>query len=117
VAVGVLGGLPTIPGTQGRDFAALVDQVKGKAFLEAYQSLKGGGAISEPEGRKATEAIARLDRSQTQEGFDRALNDLESVIKTGVARAQHQAGAQSRPAAAPDRSAIQAELRRRGLIQ
>ena len=43
------------------------DQLKGKLFLEAYAGLKGGGAISEPEGRKATEAMAALNTAQTTE--------------------------------------------------
>lgn len=89
---GVAGVLPGIPGTQQRGFVTLVDQAKGQTFLEAFNSLRGGGAITEAEGRKATEAFARLDRAQTAQDFDAALGDLEQVIKEGVRVARQKAG-------------------------
>lgn len=89
--IGVLGVLPGIPGTEQKDFVSMVDQAKGKAFLEAYNTLKGGGQITEIEGKKATDAIARLDRTQSPAGFDKALGDLESVVKMGLMRARVQA--------------------------
>lgn len=90
--VGTAGVLPGIPGTQQKGFVTLVDQAKGQTFLEAFNSLRGGGAITESEGRKATEAFARLDRAQTQEDFDAGLADLEAVIKEGVRVARQKAG-------------------------
>jgi len=90
--VGVPGVLPGIPGTQQKGFVTLVDQAKGQTFLEAFNSLRGGGAITEAEGRKATEAFARLDRAQTPQDFDAALSDLEAVIKEGVRVARMKAG-------------------------
>jgi hypothetical protein len=90
--VGVAGVLPGIPGTQQKGFVTLVDQAKGQTFLEAFNSLRGGGAITESEGKKATEAFARLDRAQTAEDFDAALADLEAVIKEGVRVARVKAG-------------------------
>lgn len=89
-----------IPGTAGRDFVVMVDQLKGKAFLEAFESLKGGGQITEVEGAKAQAAIARLDRAQSREGFDAALKDLEDVIRGGIARSKQKAGASTTPPAA-----------------
>lgn len=79
--------LPAIPGTAGANFDAMADQLKGKVFLEAFQSLKGAGQITEIEGKKATDAIARLDRSQTPEAYDAALAELEDVIQSGLDRA------------------------------
>lgn len=87
------------PGTKGRDFVGLVEQMKGKAFLEAFGELKGGGAISEGEGSKATAAIARLDRAQSKEGFDAALKDIEDVVRAGIERAKRKAG--GAPGSAP----------------
>ena len=116
---GMAGVLPGIPGTPQKDFVTLVDQAKGKAFLEAFASLKGGGQITEVEGRKATEAIARLDRTQSKEGFLQALDDLEDIVAAGKFRATRRA-ARAQPAAGgapPSRAAVEAELRRRGLIQ
>jgi hypothetical protein len=116
--------LPAIPGTQGADFDALAAQLKGKLFLEAYGGLKGGGQITEVEGKKATEAMARLNQTQTKEGYVKALNDLEEVIKAGSDRAQQQAqrlqpvaGGHAPASVAPSRAAIEAELRRRKLLK
>lgn len=81
-----------IAGTDATNFKVLLDQVKGQTFLQAFQSLKGGGQITEVEGAKATDAIARLNTAQSDEEFSKALDDFESVIRTGLARAQRQAG-------------------------
>jgi hypothetical protein len=81
-----------IPGTEARGFANLVDQAKGQTFLEAFNSLRGGGQITEAEGSKATQALARLDTAQTEEDFDAALKDLEDVVVTGMNVARRKAG-------------------------
>jgi hypothetical protein len=90
--LGLYGVLPGIPGTSQRAFVNLVDQAKGQTFLEAFNSLRGGGAITEAEGAKATQALARLDRAQRPEDFAAAEADLEAVIKRGldVARSKAQ---------------------------
>lgn len=81
-----------LPGTDATNFKVALDQAKGQTFLQAYNSLKGGGSITDIEGAKATAAIARLNTAQSDEEFARALDDFESVIKTGLARAKVQAG-------------------------
>jgi hypothetical protein len=74
------------------DFDTLVDQVSGGAFLEAIQSLKGSGQITEIEGKKATDAIARMkNQRQSKQGFLDAMNDYESVVRAGLARAEAKA--------------------------
>lgn len=92
LATGKTSFMGAMPGTEAYDFSRLNDQVAGRAFLEAFESLKGGGQITEVEGRKATEAIARLDRAQTEEGYMQALKDLEEVITAGMNRARQRAG-------------------------
>lgn len=92
---GVSSYLPdsAIPGNSyARDAVGLLNQIKGGAFLEAFKALKGGGQITEIEGKKATDAIARMDRSQSRAEFDKALSDYEGVIRLGVDRASQQAG-------------------------
>jgi hypothetical protein len=96
--IGVTGIVPPPPGTDVRGFVRLVDQARGQTFLQAFESLKGGGAITETEGTKAEQAIARLDRAQSKEDFDKALSDLEEVIQVGLAKARQKTGA-SAPAA------------------
>jgi hypothetical protein len=85
---GALGTIPGIPGTDQKGFVVALDQLKGKTFLEAFNALRGGGAITEAEGAKATNAMARLDRAQNDRDFESALNDLRDVVKAGMLRAQ-----------------------------
>jgi hypothetical protein len=75
-----------VPGTDASDFRAVLDQIGGAAFLQAFESLKGGGQITEVEGKKATDAIARLSRSQSDKEFEQSLNDLRSVMTAGYKR-------------------------------
>jgi hypothetical protein len=84
---GALGTVPGIPGTSQKGFVVALDQLKGKTFLEAFNALRGGGAITEAEGSKATNAMARLDRAQNKQDFESGLNDLRDVVKTGMMRA------------------------------
>jgi len=75
-----------IPGTNATDFKVVVDQIGGAAFLQAFESLKGGGQITEVEGKKATDAMARLNRAQSDGEFKTALTDLRKVMSDGLAR-------------------------------
>ncbi|WP_273727472.1 hypothetical protein [Brucella gallinifaecis] len=69
-----------------------MDQIGGQAFLQAFNSLKGGGQITEIEGQKATEAIARLNTAQSPADYRQALDELRTIVKMGVTRARQQAG-------------------------
>lgn len=75
-----------VAGTQATDFQTVLDQISGTAFLQAFESLKGGGQITEVEGKKATQAIARLNRAQSDKEFLSALQDLREVMTTGYKR-------------------------------
>lgn len=75
-----------IPGTDSADFQSVLDQIGGTAFLQAFESLKGGGQITEVEGKKATDAIARLSRKQSDAEFEKSLQDLRSVMELGKKR-------------------------------
>lgn len=83
--------LPTVT-PSGRGFQALLGQLEGQVFLEAYSGLRGGGHITEIEGEKAQRALARLDTAQSEEEFVQALDDLASVIRAGMQRAAKKAG-------------------------
>lgn len=84
-----------VPGTPGFDFQQKVDQLKGRAFLDAFETLKGGGQITQIEGEKATQAIARLSTGQRGPAFRKALQDLREVAAKGLERSRQNAGAQS----------------------
>lgn len=96
--------LPTAPATDKFGYKQRVEQVVGQNFLQAYQALKGAGAITEQEGGKAQAAMARLSTAQKKEDFDAALADLEQVLRQGYAVLQQKAGTQfsSGGSAVPD---------------
>lgn len=79
-------------GDDGRNFLAMHNQLVGKSFLEGLGQLRGSGAISEIEGQKAQNAVARLSRSQTVEGYQEALRELRGIIALGRQRSQQTAG-------------------------
>lgn len=92
VGAGLGGVARHIPGSQAAGFHALLDQVKGGAFLEAFNSLKGGGQITEVEGKKATDAITRMQTATKEVDFIKAAREYQDIIRKGVERAQIKAG-------------------------
>lgn len=80
-------GVRLIPGTQAASFDALFRQAEGGAFLQAYESLRGTGQITEIEGSKATSALTRMERSQTEVEFVKAAREFADVIRGAIARA------------------------------
>ncbi len=87
-AVGTGIGLRFVPGTSESDFQAMYDQISGGAFLQAFNTLKGGGAITEKEGEKATAAITRMKLSTSEKAFMEAAREFQTVLRRGVATAQ-----------------------------
>lgn len=120
-------GATSIPGTEAANFQTRLDQLKGQAFLQAFQSLRGGGQITEVEGKKATDAIGRLSNNQSEAAFKESMGELRGILEAAKQRAYGMAGtpapnAQSAgqsqgKAPSFDRSALEAEARRRGLIK
>jgi hypothetical protein len=81
-----------IAGTDAKDFNIRLDQLKGKQFLEAFETLKGGGQITEVEGKKATDAISRMNTSATEQEFKKAAREFQDVVRNGLNRAKLKAG-------------------------
>lgn len=75
-----------VPGTNAADFDARLNEVKGGAFLKAYESLKGGGAITEIEGKKATDAITRMNLAQSEAEFVKAASEFRQVVSDAMDR-------------------------------
>lgn len=98
-------GVRFIPGTQAASFDALFRQAEGGAFLQAYESLRGTGQITEIEGTKATSALTRMERSQTEVEFVKAAREFADVIRGAIARAdkRYTALTGEAPPAAPTR--------------
>lgn len=81
-----------VAGSAAADFQAKLDQLGGKQFLEAFESLKGGGQITQIEGEKATNAIARMQTSQSEKAFKQALDELRQIVVRASDRAKQKAG-------------------------
>jgi len=73
-------------GTDAYDFQVRLDQINGQTFMEAYETLKGGGQITEIEGEKATAARHRLNASSSEEEFIKAAGEYQGIIKKGLER-------------------------------
>jgi len=85
-STGFLEWTQNIPGTGARRFGARAAQLEGQAFLRAFDSLKGGGHITEIEGQKAQQAIGRLDTAQAPEDYRAALTELKGILQLGQER-------------------------------
>lgn len=92
-AVGLLSPLPNIPGGDSADFNAMLEQLKGQAFLNQFDKLRGAGAITETEGKKATDALAALSTSQSKKQFREQLDVALDILKKGQNVVRQKAGA------------------------
>ena len=54
--------------------------------MDAYNSLKGTGSITEIEGQKATAAKARMDLSTSEKDYIEAAKEFQSILKRGIER-------------------------------
>jgi hypothetical protein len=100
-------GMRFVPGSDASDFQSYFDQVKGGAFLQAFETLKGGGAITEKEGEKGTAALNRMNLAQSEKEFVTAAREFQSVVRTGVERAQAKVpSAAATPNVAPNIDAL-----------
>jgi hypothetical protein len=73
-------------GDAGLSVIQKIAQLQGNAWLGARALLKGGGAITDYESRKAEAAMARLSRAQGDKEFQAALADLKTAITDGMAK-------------------------------
>jgi len=87
-AVGAGWGMQYVPGTEARGFRARHEEVLGQAFLDAYETLKGGGAITDIEGAKATKARSRMDLATSEKEYMEAAREFQGVLRRGIANAE-----------------------------
>lgn len=96
-----------IAGTDATDFNVMLDQLKGKQFLQAFEGLKGGGQITEMEGKKATDAIARMNTASSEQAFVRASREFQNIMRNALNRAKSKVGAsQEVQAPQPQRNTV-----------
>jgi len=92
-AVGVgIPGLKYVHGTDTAGFTARLKQAQGGAFLEAVQEMKGSGALSNAEGKSATQAIQRMDAATSEKEFISAARDFQNAVRRGLKNAKNKAG-------------------------
>lgn len=90
-ATGKLSWMQSVPDTPQYDFGTRIEQLQGQSFLQAYERLRGGGQITEVEGKKAEAAISRLRSGLSPEDYRAALGELRGVVERGLARAEGRA--------------------------
>ena len=96
-------GMRFMEGSDTASYEVRQKQIEGKAFLEAFQALKGGGSITEKEGEKGTQAIMRMNKASNEKEYIAAARELQGILRTGMDRARAKAGQTSPvvPNAAP----------------
>jgi hypothetical protein len=88
--------VPNRRGSAAYDFTALNDQAKAKTFMEAREALKGAGQVTDFEGKRGEDAIARLDTAQSKEEYLLALKELESLVSDSLKDLGRKAGVRDR---------------------
>lgn len=86
---------PAWPGSPKANFRNSVARGADQAFLQAREMLRGGGQITDFEGRKAENAITNMtlaSESGDKAAFERALADFEAAVKAGYVKLIQQAG-------------------------
>lgn len=83
---------PTVTG-RGQATQARIDQLRGQAFLQAFQELKGAGQITEAEGQRAEAAKTRLvNQYQSDDEYRAALEEFRREVESLVDLAKRKAG-------------------------
>lgn len=90
-------GVAEVPGTPAYDFASELEKSQAGAFSNAFETLKGAGAISEAEGKAATAALANVKSSTSEQQFKKNLQEYVDILKMGVDRARKKADFQPVP--------------------
>lgn len=80
-------------GDAGLSVIQKIAQLQNTAWLAARDMLKGGGAITDYESKKAEGAMARLSRAQGDDEFKAALTDLRDAITEGAKKLEAANGA------------------------
>lgn len=75
-----------------QNLSSKIEQLRGSAWLSAYEQLKGGGAIANAEGERAAAAKARLDTRQSEPEFRAALAEFKDALTKGFAALESRAG-------------------------
>jgi len=92
VGAALVPGMRFVEGSDTASFEIRQKQIEGKAFLEAFNALKGGGSITEKEGEKGTQAIMRMNKASSEREYVAAARELQGILRAGRDRARTKAG-------------------------
>ena len=76
---------------EGIDFRSRFNHVKSQAFLSAFDTLRGAGAISNAEGDAAKAAINRLSTVTSEGEFNAAVKEAKQYYQLGLDRTRRAA--------------------------
>lgn len=127
-SAGMGAGLARIPGTQARDLQAELETIKANIGFDELQTMRdnsptGGAlgqvAVQELEALRAT--LANLDQEQSPAQLKAMLKRVQEIRKGAQTRREQAFRSTYEPGRAaatmrPDRAAVAAELKRRGLL-
>lgn len=71
-----------------------LDQLESQAFINAFESLKGAGTITEAEGAAAASALGRLQRGLSGDEYKKAATEFKDTLMTILESARVKAGKQ-----------------------
>lgn len=93
LAKGGAGLFGELPGSEAADVAKNLRALASQLRSQAFETLKGGGHITEIESQFAAEALANLERAQSVKSAKAELNRLKFILESGLERAREQASA------------------------
>ncbi len=85
-SVGLVGALPTMPGSDSANFQAELNAFQSQAFIPMVAQLKGMGALSDAEGKKLTAAVGALDPKMGEEAFRESVKRIMDDMQAARAR-------------------------------
>lgn len=85
-SVGLVGKLPTLPGSESANFQAELDTFQSQAFVPMVAQLKGMGALSDAEGRKLTQAVGALNPNMGEKAFRDSIKRITDDMNAARAR-------------------------------
>ena len=109
---GVLGGVSSRMPTFFESSAKIenvLDGLESQAFVQAFQSLKGAGAITEKESEAAARAIAQLNRIMSPTNYKEAVTEAKRVFQDIYNSVAQRAGVEAEQVITPDPVPSQAQ--------
>ena len=88
-------------GSPAASYERIQKQLEGQAFLSAFESLRGGGAIANAEGQQATAALFRANKAQSEVEYIKAIREAQYHARRAVEAARKKADIGEAPPAAP----------------